>query len=267
MRIFASTLRKLLRRPATWVLLGLLVALLGLILVAVGATANDPRARAQGEGSLLLLTFPLAYGFVLSFILGLGGLFAVIYGAAVAGSEWGWGTLKNAVARGESRSRYVVMTFVAVALLAAVGLLIAFAAGVALAAVGAGLAGISTAGMNDATTLRALPESLARGWLAIAEEGAIGFAIATVARSQLAGIGAGIGLFFGEQFARIFLSDIVKYLPFDAATAMAAGGLSGSLERGGSSLDSGAALVVVLAWLVGAIGVAALFTERAEIGG
>lgn len=267
MRIFSATLRKLVRRPATWVTLGLLVALLGLILVVVGATANDPRAGDQGEGSLLLITFPLAYGLVLAFILGLGGLFAVIYGAAVAGSEWGWGTLKNAVARGESRSRYIVITFAAVALLAGVGLLIAFAAGVALAVVGASLAGISTAGLDDATTLRALPENLARGWLAIAEEGAIGFAIATVARSQLAGIGAGIAFFFGEQFAGIFLPDIVKYLPFDAATAMAAGGLTGGLERDASSLDPGTALVVVLAWLVGSIGVAALFTERAEIAG
>jgi hypothetical protein len=175
--------------------------------------------------------------------------------------------LKNAIARGESRSRYVVLTFAAVALLAGVGLLIAFAAGVALAFFGANIAGISTAGVSDATTLRTLPESLARGWLAITEEGAIGFAIATVARSQLAGIGVGIAFFFGEQFARIFLPEIVKYLPFDAATAMAAGGLPGGLQRGGASLDSGTALAVVLVWLVGSIVVAALFAERAEIGG
>ena len=50
-----------------------------------------------------MLTFPGAYDQVLSFILGLGGRFAVIYGAAVAGSEWSWGMLKAAVARGESR--------------------------------------------------------------------------------------------------------------------------------------------------------------------
>ena len=55
--------------------------------------------------------FPGAYDLILSFILGLGGLFAVIYGAAIAGSEWSWGTLKNAVARGESRSRYMLRTF------------------------------------------------------------------------------------------------------------------------------------------------------------
>ena len=52
------------------------------------------------------MTFPGAYELVLALILGIGGLLAVTYGAAIAGSEWGWGTLKAAVARGESRSRY-----------------------------------------------------------------------------------------------------------------------------------------------------------------
>ncbi len=89
MRLFGSGLRKLVRRPATWLTLGLLIGLLGLILVAVGATANDLRADPESGNALLLLTFPLAYGFVLGFILWLGGLFAVIYGAAVAGSGSG----------------------------------------------------------------------------------------------------------------------------------------------------------------------------------
>ena len=54
-------------------------------------------------------------------MLGLGGLVAVIYGAAIAGSEWSWGTLKNAVARGESRTRYMLGTFAAIAVMVARG--------------------------------------------------------------------------------------------------------------------------------------------------
>ena len=271
MRIFSATIRKLVRRPATWVTLGLLVGLLGLVFLAVGATANQVGDRQGGREALLLLTFPAAYGFVLSFIIGLGGLFAVIYGATVAGSEWSWGTLKNAVARGESRSRYVVMTFVGVALLTGVGLVIAFILGVLLAVVGATIAGVSTSGITDATVVGKLPEQLARGWLAIVEEGAIGFAVATIARSQLAGIGAGIALYFGEGFASIFLPDIVRWLPFDAATAILGASAGGGFSSGGGGtrlpLDSGTAMVVVVAWLLGSIAVASLVTERAEIGG
>ena len=46
MSLFASGLRKLRRRPATWVTLGLLAGLLALVIIAVGATSN--RAGASG---------------------------------------------------------------------------------------------------------------------------------------------------------------------------------------------------------------------------
>lgn len=61
----------------------------------------------------------------------------------------------------------------------------------------------------------------------------------------------------------------MKYLPFSAANAVLAtpdgapGGGGGQLP----ALEPNIALLVVAAWLVGALMVAALFTERAEIAG
>jgi ABC-type transport system involved in multi-copper enzyme maturation permease subunit len=272
-RIFIATLRKLVRRPASFVTLGILIGLLSLILIAVAATASQPGAPPEQRAGLLLVTFPGAYTSILSFILGLGSLFAVIYGAAIAGSEWSWGTLKSAVARGESRSRYQLLSFAAIALMIGIGLLIAFGAGIVVAVIGANIGGVSTEGLSDAETLGTIPELLGRGWLAIVEVGALGFAIATLARSQLAGIGAGIAFFFGEQFATLFLSDIVKYMPFNAANAVVATPGEGGFSGGGgggpviSSLEPNEALLVVVAWLVGSLVVSALFTERAEISG
>lgn len=269
MRIFVAGIRKLERRMVTWITFGLLVGLLALILIAVGATAKQQPTETGRAASLLLVTFPGAYSFVLSFILGLGGLFAVIYGAAVAGSEWSWGTLKNAVARGESRSRYIVLTFAAVALFIGLGLVLSYVIGILVTVLAANLAGVATDGLNDSATLGKIPDELARGWLAVAEAGALGFAIATIARSQLAGIGAGIGVYFGEQFASIFLPDIVRYLPFNAANAVIARTPTAGEGGGGlvNPLDPDVALVVVTLWLVGALIVAAVFTERAEISG
>ena len=83
MRIYRSGVRTLLRRPATWLTFGILVGLLVLIIVGVTATADEGDREA-----LILITFPFAYELILSFIIGLGGLFAVTYAAAVAGSEW-----------------------------------------------------------------------------------------------------------------------------------------------------------------------------------
>lgn len=267
MRVFLVTLRKLQRRLATWVSLGILVGLLVLIFVAVGATASD----AQGPDAVairLLLTFPGAYDAILGFIVGLGGLLALIYGAAIAGSEWGWGTLKNAVARGESRSRYWLATFAGITLLVGIGLLIAFGVGIGAGVAGANLAGFATDGIGDRDALLALPEKLARAWVAITTTAAFGFAIATLARSQLAGIGAGVALFFAEQFAGIFFPDVVKYLPFNAASAVLSGaGGFGAGEELTAVLEPDVALLVVAGWLLGSLLVAALFTERAEISG
>ncbi len=272
MRLFFSGLRKLTRRLATWVTFGLLSGLLVLILVVVGATANQAGAQSGREAAALaLVTFPGAYDAILSFILGLGGLFAVIYGAAIAGSEWSWGTLKNAVARGESRSRYTLSSFAAIAVVMAIGLVLAFVIGVVAGLIAANLAGVSTSGLNDPATIQRLPEQFVRGWLAIIELGALGYAIATLARSQLAGIGAGIAFYFGGVFAAIFLPDIVKYLPFGVANAAVATGSSSSGGFGGgdttAALDPNTALILVIVWMVASLAVAAVFTERAEVSG
>ena len=111
-----------------------------------------------------------------------------------------------------------------------IGLLIAFGIGIVVAIIAAGLAQVPTIGVDDAATLRT----------------------------------------FGEQFASIFLPNIVQYLPFDAAQAVVAvadegfGGGGGQLA---TRLEPNTALLVVIAWLAGSLLVASLFTERAEISG
>jgi uncharacterized membrane protein YidH (DUF202 family) len=234
----------------------------------VGATANQQPSESGRQAALLLVTFPGAYTLIASFVLGLGGLFAMTYSAAIAGSEWNWGTLKAAVARGEGRSRYQLVSFAAIALLIGIGLILAIGFGVVAGVVAAVLADVSLDGLGDTKTLGELPELLARGWLGVVESAALGFAIATLARSQLAGVGVGIAVYFGESFAAIFLPDIVKYGPFTAAGGAVATTSSDSVANGGfARLDPNTALIVVIAWLVAALVVTALFTERAEISG
>jgi len=277
MRLFLSGLRKLARRLATFLTFGLLAGLLALIILAVTATGG---AGGGGGGNgqefdpLTLVTFPGAYDLILGFILGLGGMFGVIYGAAIAGSEWSWGTLKAVVARGESRSRYMLFTFAAVAVVIAVGLLVTFLIGVGTAALGASLSAISLEGIGNTEALGRMPELFGRGWFAIVTQAALGFAVATLARSQLAGIGIGIAIYFGGTFAGIFLPDIVQYLPFQLAdTAMGAqGGFGGGGAGGGGAGDAGdiskdLALLLLGVWLAASLAVTALFTERAEITG
>ena len=189
----------------------------------------------------------------------------------MAGSEWSWGTLKAAVARGEGRSTYTLLNYAAIAVFTLLGMVVVFLIGIVAAVVGALILDVSLSGMTDPDGLTGLPELLGRAGLALSMNAAFGFAIATVARSQLAGIGVGIGLFFAEGIAGIFLPDVIQWFPFAASSAvtasangMSVGGEAGSLT---TQLDPNTAIVVVAVWLVVALGVSALFTERAEIGG
>ncbi len=266
MRLFLSGLRKLVRRPATWITGGLVAGLLALVFIAVGATINMSNVPEIQRAALrALLQFPGAYTYIAGQIISTGGLFAVAFAAAVAGSEWQWGTLKSAVARGESRARYMVLTLAAVALLVGVAIVFTFLVSVGSAVAGAGLGGFSSGDLLNRSALLGLPEELLRTWLALSEELAIGFAVATLTKSQLAGVGAGVALFFGEQFATLVLPDVIKYFPFNAASAVVA---RPSLESVlVPSLAPNEALLVTILWLTAAVLLVVGATERAEITG
>ena len=217
------------------------------------------------------MTFPGAYDLILSFILGLGGLFAVIYGAAIAGSEWTWGTLKSTVARGESRSRYMLLDVRRRSRSSwRSGCWSTFVIGVA-GRRRSGRRSPASRSTGSATPPRsaALPEQFAarldrdqRGGAPSASRSrrwpaASWPASASGSRSTSA-----------STFASIFLPDIVKYLPFTCATAAVGGneGFGGGRPtRPRCRPDM--ALVLVTVWLVGSLVVAAGFTDRAEITG
>ncbi|MFI5200720.1 MAG: hypothetical protein ACHQXL_10155, partial [Candidatus Limnocylindrales bacterium] len=131
------------------------------------------------------------------------------------------------------------------------------------------LAGISIDGISDTSIFGNLPEQFLRGWYGLIEVGAIGFTIATLARSQLAGVGAGIGIYFAEMFAGAFLPDIVKWLPFNAANSLIQTdtAVTGSGATRPVALDPTTAVVVVGVWILIGLAVTAIFTERAEISG
>lgn len=271
MRLFRSNLRRLARRPATFVTYLLLTGLLLLVIVAVAAASQQATDPQSALAARLVLTFPSAWTITLSMAVGIGGMLALTYGAAVAGSEWGWGTLKSAVARGESRARYTLAGIVGITVMAWVGTLIAYAAGMAASFAAAAVVHVTSATIIDAQTAGDLLGQLARAGLGIAMDVSIGFAIATVARSQLAGIGAGIGLYFGEGILGIFVPQIVKWAPFAATSAMLGGGTTAVAGSGAAAttarLDPDLAVVVVAVWLVLAAVFAAVWTERADING
>jgi len=278
-----AELLKLRRRWASYVVLLVLLVLMTLVYVLIGLTSP----RGGGMVTNLVIQFPSAYAVINQFIFGLGSLLAVSYAAAIGGADWNWGVLRVIVARGEGRSRYIFAKFLGIAIACTIGVLIAYAAGIVLTFLGAALAGTSAgdplAGAGGTTLLH----SLVSGVFVLLQRAAIGFAVAVLLRSQVAGVVVGIVLYIGENILSTILLAITfgssvlsgldthgsqwfQFLPFSIGdsvlSAATPSSISGDLSR--AALEPVALVPAALAvglYLLGALVVAMVATERAEI--
>ncbi len=267
-------IRKFWTRSATLVSLIIAVALVGLLLILEGFAYSSASKQADVQKSTFewLLTFPSAYDGVLAFTASFAGIIGLIYVATVAGSEWTWGTLKVAVARGQSRSQYAIATFASLAILVLVGLVVTYAVGLLAAAIGGSLAGFKLGNPGDPTAVGQALVKLARAGIGLVALTSLGYAITMVAKSQMAGIGTVIGYFIVSIIGPAFLPDAVKevfkYLPFSVASdAIGLQGPPGSVSGSANSIDPNLALLVAVAWLIGCLAVTAIAVERTEITG
>jgi hypothetical protein len=153
-----------------------------------------------------------------------------------------------------------------------VGLLVLYLVGLVISIVGAVVLGQSLDAVGDPDGYGALPMALARSSLALALYASFGYAVATVARSQIAGIAVAIGVYFVEGIGRFFASEILQWSPFGAAEALTSAGGEVSIGSGPGAvtlhqLGDPLAAIVTGIWIVVAIVVTIGFTQRAEIGG
>ena len=195
MRLIRAELLKMRRRSATYIVLGVALALMALVFLVAGIGF-----RLAG-----IIEFPLAYTVIREFAFGLGGLLAVVYAAAFVGADWNWGVLRNVVARGESRANYVLAKGAGLAIVLLIAMLIIFGVGIVMAYVTGLIYGIPVASPLRGRGLQDLAENLVLGYPVLLERAALGLAVAVVLRSQLAGAVVGIVLFLGESIIKVTL--------------------------------------------------------------
>ena len=270
MAVLRVSLLKLVRRPATYVVFAILAGIIVLFFLALGFSVGQTDELGDELQIQILLRFPTAYTLLAGFILGFGGLLAAAYGAAVIGADWAWGTIRAIIARGESRVRYTLVTFTAIAIVLLAGVLVSFLIGTGAAILAAAIGDVNADGATDPDTLRTLPELLARTWLGVVQAGAIGFAIAMLFKSQLAGIGAALALYFAETFLALVptLDEVLAYFPYSVSSAVIA--TTDELTEGGfadtiATLDADTAVLWSIGYIVLALAVASLAARRAQI--
>ncbi len=200
---FSAELLKLRKRPATWVLALVWVAVVMLFgyVLTYSFVANAPpppddipeEAQAQQEGfaqaqlDVLLPENVLENMFGGGFF-GIGAAILLILGALAAGSEFGWGTMKTILSQRPGKLAVLFGKLLALAVF-----LVVF---VALGLCGAAAASFVVAGFEDAAVewppAGDLLRGLGAGVLVFAAWALFGFALAVVFRGTALAIGLGL---------------------------------------------------------------------------
>ena len=191
---------KLTRRPLTWVLLAIFLALLILQVLSLftlvhlaqllGVGANGAVRGVQIEEYAGWIVFPGLFGNVFSHINSLGGVFAVILAAGAMGSEYGWGTLRTQLARDPNRARYLIAKLLTLLALLAVAMVLALIVGSTLGAVLGLLVG--DVGAPGARDLVILPLAILRALYVLLPYILLTLSFAIIGRSVLVGLAGGL---------------------------------------------------------------------------
>jgi ABC-type transport system involved in multi-copper enzyme maturation permease subunit len=206
MRLIRAELLKARRRSATYVVLIVVLVLMILVFLVYGR-AQQEAGGITGSGTGII-EFPAVYAVIAQFAFGLGGLLAVAYSAAMVGADWNWGVVRNVIARGESRAGYLLAKAAALAILLFIAMLIIFAVGIAMAYVAGAVSNVPVASPLRGRGLQDLFDNLVLGYPVLLQRAAIGFAVAVLLRSQLAGAVIGIVLYIGEAIVTTILTGL-----------------------------------------------------------
>ncbi len=201
--LFRAEWFKLSRRPLTWILLAIFLALMvvyfGMIFLLValndgmftgGESQLKVLADFQVEQYRRWLSFPGVFGATFSQINSIGGICAIVLTAGAMGSEYSWGTLRLQLARHPRRERYLIAKIVALLLLILAGMGIVLVFGVGLGWLFGSLLGdAGSVGLGD---ILAIPLAVVRALAVMTPYVMFTLASCTFGRSLLAGVAGGL---------------------------------------------------------------------------
>lgn len=203
-RLIAVEFFKLRKRMMTWLVTAVLVALVILlysILWNVSGRAGGFRDAGRfvtyqslRRSLFLSAGVPIALNVCAAF----GTLLAIILAAGAAGGEYAWGTVRLMATASSGRLRLISARLIVVGGLVAGGVLLAVAVALAYSAIITAVNGGASWDFLTAGWLKDQFLSYLRTVFVMAPYVALAFAAATIGRSTLAGVGAGIGVAFLE---------------------------------------------------------------------
>jgi ABC-type transport system involved in multi-copper enzyme maturation permease subunit len=252
---------KLVWRPAatrTLLIMGGLVVITYVLMGAMVLQAPDATMRAALESSFV---FPRALVSLSGLVVVFAGIAGAAFGGIVAGSEWSWNTYRVALTRGESRVRYVIGLFVALAIVTLAAWLILYVFGIGVVTVAATMTGTSSGNPLDPSLMGQHAALIFTGWWSILVLLALAFAISFISRSMVSGVAAVMGLIMAEMVAVAFVPlNLLQWAPWNASSTLVK-------VAGQSGLDPALLLplAVTTAYIVAALLAAAFVARRSEV--
>jgi ABC-type transport system involved in multi-copper enzyme maturation permease subunit len=191
---FVAEMDKLVRRPATWVLVtAWTLAALIFVYLDPYIKYTSPASTLSGASRQALLTGMLPEKMVTALIAGFpifGGAIALVFGALVVGSEYHWGTLKTVLLQRPGRPGIWFGKLLALAVMQAVVVVAVFACGALTSLM---VATITHSPVNW-PPVGELAQGLGAAWLMLTMWAMLGALLATLL--QGATLAIGLGLFY-----------------------------------------------------------------------
>jgi ABC-2 type transport system permease protein len=274
--LVAAELTKLLRRPATWVLLGLWPSL-QLVFSTVIPYASYRRGSAyEGTTPQSLLADVLPDRLVQNALSGLplfGGALLLTLGALLAGSEYTWGTLKTLLAQGPRRRTVLAAQLLALLVVLVAVVLVSF---LVTAAAGRGIAAAESVPAHWPGAGR-LAAGLGSGLLIAATWGVLGMLLGTALRGTALAIGLGLVWVLAVEnlIANVaapllgFFDGLQKALPGVNAgslvAALAAPGADVRTPGVAATVGGGQATLVLIGYLAAGVWLTGLLLTRRDV--
>ena len=284
--LISAEMLKVRKRRATWIMFAIFLTFIAVMVVGIRPIVLGEEGRDSVEFQALneAIRFPMGFAVVLLFVSQMGRWNLIVFAALVVGSEYGWGTVRQVMARGASRNRYLAAKLVAIALSALLAMLMTLVIGSALMILGDllvdGWGPTLPAGFFvdlAVDTLRTLGVLIAFGM--------VSFCIALLTRSAAGGLGLGLGYLFVEAilvpmfgFFGGFWGDLADFLLTSLADSVMSGnslgvgefftdGASGAGEGLGGGMDPAAPGLYLLLYGVVLLTISVWVFNRRDITG
>lgn len=191
--------------------------------------------------------------------------------ASTIGVDYGAGTLRSVLTQGTGRWPYLAAKLLTLAVLTALGLLVAVVSVAVGSAIANAIGGAAPATIASAATWPEAGLALWKAWVSILPYIALTALVTIFARSSAAGMAIGLGYYFGEQLAVVLLSSLFSGFQnvADYLLVRNISGWTGSALVGSAAAlpDELRAVVVLTIYTLAFAGVAFSLFERRDVQG